>query len=175
MATRHKGRPRNSRLEAAARARAGKKKNFTTESSRPNWNDVTDSDRECTTWTGGVNHWASDLEEMDTDYITVTEDESDTESSAGMEEDLIGLDGDEVLDGLRQECRMLQELDELARPTTYGRILQTKTLTHWKKAEQNRAFGYTGNSARRKREVAQTQREKEEKNAVIRKRLVFKI
>ena len=31
-----------------------------------------------------------------------------------MEEDLVGLDGDEVLDGLQQECRMLQELDELA-------------------------------------------------------------
>jgi len=114
MATRHKGRPRNSRLEAAARARAGKNKNFVTEPSRPNWNDVTDSDHKCTTWTGGVNHWASDLEETDTDYITMTEDKSDTESSAGMDEDLVGLDGDEVLDGLRQECRMHQELDELA-------------------------------------------------------------
>ena len=114
MATRHKGRPRNSHLEAAARAQAGKNKNFTTESSQPNWNDVTDSDCECTTWTGSVNHWASDLEETNTDYITITEDKSDTESSAGMEEDLVGLDRDEVLDGLQQECQMLQELDELA-------------------------------------------------------------
>jgi hypothetical protein len=125
------------------------------------------SDSECTTWTGGVNNYLSD---SDDDYFT--EDERDRDD---MDEILVGLDKDEVLDGLRQECQTLRELDELTKPNLYDRILTTKTSSHWKKAEKNRALGYTGNSARRKRELAQIQRENEKRNSVARKRLVFRI
>ena len=117
-----------------------------------------------------MNHALSDSD--DSDYLT--EDESDSDSE-DMDEVLVGLDKDEVLDGLQQECQMLRELDELAKPNLYDRILMTKSSSHWKKAEQNRALGYSGNSARRKRELAQIQRENDKKSSVTRKRLVFKI
>jgi len=145
MAPKQKGRPRKSCLEAAARARAGKNKVFILEPS-----PVSPHDSECTTWTGGVNHALSDSD--DSDYLT--EDESDSDSE-DMDEVLVGLDKDEVLDGLRQECQMLRELDELAKPNLYDRILMTKSSSHWKKAEQNRALGYSGNSARRKRDQSE--------------------
>ena len=45
------------------------------------------------------------LDSDDSDYLT--EDESDSDSE-DMDEVLVGLDKDEVLDGLRQECQMLR-------------------------------------------------------------------
>jgi len=64
MAPRHKGRPRKSLLDAAARARAGKNKIFIMEPSPPVENNANVADCECTAWTGGVNHdWLSDSED----------------------------------------------------------------------------------------------------------------
>ena len=89
MAPRHKGRPRKSLLDAAARARAGKNKIFIMEPTPPVGNNANVADCECTAWTGGVNHdWLSDSE--DSDYLT--EDESDAESSVDVDEVLVGLD-----------------------------------------------------------------------------------
>jgi hypothetical protein len=162
---------------AAARARAAKSQKRAVEVVEIPSDMAADSDYsdiECTGWTGGVNYVPSD---MDTD--TGDEDWKDTDLDGGStgaesdenDEDLEDLEGEDLLDSLRNKWEhRQQELEDLAKPTPYKHILKKTTANEWKKAEANRGLGYNGESARRKREIAQQLREKEEHDKVMRGR-----
>jgi hypothetical protein len=164
---------------AAARAQAARAQNTT----RPNINDdaglppstlsLTDStsDIECTSWTGGVNHVFSDSEDEDPSW---TDTDTGTESENSDFDDLEELEGEELIKSLQMKCQheldLELDLKQLATPTPYESLLQTKTPKDWKIVESRRALGYNGRSNRRKREVAQEIREKDARDKVIRNR-----
>ncbi|KAH9068309.1 hypothetical protein EDB83DRAFT_2375613 [Lactarius deliciosus] len=87
------------------------------------------------------------------------DDESDGPGNdGGGGGDLEVLEGEDLLDGLRNELELLQqELKDLEKPTPYEHVLRKTTAKEWKKAEAKRGLGYNGQSARRKREIAQQQ------------------
>jgi hypothetical protein len=128
---------------------------------------------ECTGWTGGVKHVLSDTETDSNDEDWKNTDlggegsESDEEDNVDLEE----LEGEDLLDGLRNKWELLQqELENLANPYPYEHILKKTKAKEWKNAEAQRGLGYNGLSDRRKREVAQQLREKEEQDKVTRER-----
>ena len=137
---------------------------------------------ECTGWTGGVGYVPSDTDmetdDSDMDWKDTHLDGecagSDSEDSEEGGEDLEDLEGQDLLDGLRNKWELLQqELEDLEKPTPYECILKKTTTKMWKQAEASQGLGYNGQSARRKREIAQEQREKEEQDRVIRNRWVL--
>jgi uncharacterized sporulation protein YeaH/YhbH (DUF444 family) len=140
--------------------------------------DDHDSDIECTGWTGGVNHVPSDTDtdSGDEDWKDTDLDGGSADSDEDDNEDLEDLEGEDLLDGLQKKWELLQqELEDLEKPTPYECILKKTTAKEWKKAEARRGLGYNGKSARRKREVAQQLREKEEQDRVVREGLVFQV
>ncbi|KAH9018306.1 hypothetical protein EDB84DRAFT_1626781 [Lactarius hengduanensis] len=180
--------PPNKRAQkaAAARARAAKyqKKEVEVEVSsdaaieRPEPDGNHEPDIECTGWTGGVNYVPSDTDSDDEEWKETDldlDDESDGPGNDGGG-DLEDLEGEDLLDGLRNELELLQqELKDLEKPTPYEHVLRKTTAKEWKKAEAKRGLGYNGQSARRKREIAQQLCEKEEQDKVVRQRVVPKV
>ncbi|KAH8976853.1 hypothetical protein EDB86DRAFT_3094060 [Lactarius hatsudake] len=62
--------------------------------------------------------------------------------------DLEVLEGEDLLDGLRNKLELLQqELKDLEKPTPYEHVLRKTTAKEWKKAEAKRGLGYNGQSA----------------------------
>ncbi|KAG6822089.1 hypothetical protein H0H92_015339, partial [Tricholoma furcatifolium] len=171
-------RPKNSKKAAAARARAGRSRKkaktidviVLSDSSDQESEDDEMVDREiltgddCTSWTGGVNHEESDLES------DVEEDREwqDTES----DDEVIELEGPELVDGLRQkwELRQKNQVTEYTETklTAYTYLMAKKTNKEWTKAEAQRGLGYTGLSDRRKREINKELHDKEAKDKIIR-------
>jgi hypothetical protein len=47
-----------------------------------------------------------------------------------------------------EDLEELKELENLDAPLPYDQIMETKSKTNWKKAERNRALGYTSTSQR---------------------------
>ncbi|KAH9039650.1 hypothetical protein EDB85DRAFT_2181181 [Lactarius pseudohatsudake] len=162
---------------AAARARAAKYQKRNVESvdseissdpaiEQPEPNGNHEPDIECTGWTGGVNYVPSDTD-SDSDDEDWKETDLDDESDGGGE--LEDLEGEDLLDGLRNEWELLQqELESLEEPTPYKHLLGKTMAKEWKKAEAKRGLGYNGQSARRKREITQQLREKEVQDKVVR-------
>ncbi|KAH9071007.1 hypothetical protein EDB83DRAFT_2577210 [Lactarius deliciosus] len=59
--------------------------------------------------------------------------------------DLKVLEGEDLLDGLRNKLELLQqELKDLEKPTPYKHVLRKMTAKEWKKAEAKRGLGYNG-------------------------------
>lgn len=179
-------RPRGFSRKAAARARAGKIKKKaptykeTTNSLPANRGQArhftddlqTDADDECTRWMGGVSHTLLDSEE-DSDWLDAGSDSGLSDTTRDTDDDdsdLEELEGDDLVEGLRKQYQLQKELQDLRRPSPYESILHPKTCTEWKRAERKRELGYNGFSARRKREVAQASREKEERDKMMRER-----
>ena len=172
---------KKSQKAAAARARAARSRKKAVhdtpsdpaiEQSEPD-NDH-NSDIECTGWTGGVNNVLSDTEtdsDRDEDWKNTDLDNEGSESDEEDNADLEALEGENLLDGLRNKWELLQqELENLAKPTPYEHILKKTMPKDWENAEAQRGLGYNGLSNRRKREVAQQLREKEEQDKVTRER-----
>lgn len=105
-----------------------------------------DSDSDCE-YLGGINFYPSD-----SDYVTDSEEES-TDSGV---ESLLELEGDELEANL-QELRA--EFEDLH--TKYEHVMQMKSTEDWKKAENNRGLGYTGNSRHTQQRKAKDARERE--------------
>ncbi|KAI9442866.1 hypothetical protein BJY52DRAFT_1229078 [Lactarius psammicola] len=124
-------------------------------------------DIECTGWTGGVNYVPSDT---DTDNEGWKETDLDGEGVGSDEDnnrDLEDLEGEDLLDGLQNKWELQQELEDLAKPTPYKHVMKKTIAKEWKKAEAKQGLGYNGQSARRKREVAQQLWEKEERDKLM--------
>ena len=73
-------------------------------------------------------------------------------------ESLEDMDGDELDDNLQE---LKAELEDLFTPTKYDQIMEPKLTTDWKKAEQNRNLGYSGNSKRTRERRAKEARDRE--------------
>ena len=123
-----------------------------------------ESDVECTGWTGGISH-PFKLSDSEDDSVWL---DSDTDVDSDEDFDLEELEGQDLVEGLKKYWE--QELQLLTQQTPYELLLQKKTSRDWKTAEAKRGFGYNGLSDRRKREVNQKLREKEERDKVIRER-----
>jgi hypothetical protein len=96
--------------------------------------DIIDSDPESDCgYDGGVN---CDWSDSNSEY----EDYTDTDL-----ESLEEINADELDDNLHE---LRAELDDLVTPTKYDQIMDQKLTMDWTKAEQNRHFGYSGNSKR---------------------------
>ena len=82
------------------------------------------------------------------------------------DEDVFELTGDELLRSLEQEVRL-----EIRFDTLYQKLAQPKAGNEWQVAEQDKArsfAGYTGNSRRNVRHLAQKAREKAQKDEISR-------
>jgi hypothetical protein len=171
-------RPRKAQKAAAARARVGKVREKTVPNDeKPSLNaeNDLDSDIECTGWTGDISHVLSDSEDDEDWEDADSEDSEDSEESESDEDsdedfDLEELEGQDLVEGLRKCWELELELQKLTQPTSYEVLLQKKTSKEWKTAEAKRGLGYNGLSDRRKREINQKLREKEELNKVTRER-----
>jgi hypothetical protein len=174
-------RRRNARKAAAARARTGKaqKKNkfndeAAGESSSSDTGIMGDSDVECTGWTGGVNHVLSDSEDdetwEETHSVTDSLDSAESEIDSDEDLDLEELEGQDLVEGLKKCWELELELQMLTQLTPYELLLEKRTSQEWKNAEAKRGLGYNGLSDRRKREINQKLREKEEQDKVTRER-----
>jgi hypothetical protein len=164
--------PPKARKAAAARAREGKAQKKVMlnnedalELSSDNMQLEKESDAECTDWTGGVNHVLSDSEN-DEDWEDIYSASEASDSDNDEDHDLEELEGQDLVEGLHKYWAL--ELQELAQLTPYELLLQKKIPKEWKKAEAKRELGYNGLSDRRKREIAQKLRIKEEQDKVIR-------
>ena len=104
-------------------------------------NISSDSDSDCG-YEGGVNFSLSKSDSFD--Y-------SDAES---LEE----LEGEELEANLNE---LRAELKELPIRTKYDLLMEPKTVKDWKKAEENRTLGYTGNSKRTQERRAKDLRDRE--------------
>jgi hypothetical protein len=144
---------KNSQKATAARAQAAKSQKKTVEvveifSSSDSATEPVhehEPDIECTGWSGGVNYVPSD-----------SDPGGGAESGEDCNKDLEALEGQDLLDGLRNKWELLQqELEDLAKPTPYEHISKKTGAREWKKAEAKRALGYNGLSAWRKRGIAQ--------------------
>jgi hypothetical protein len=103
------------------------------------------SDSDCG-YEGGVNCYWSDSDDSD-----FNEEYSDADS---LEE----LEGDEL------EANLLElrtELADLGAPTKYDQIMESKLEKDWRKVEQNRGLGYSGNSKRTQERRAKEARDRE--------------
>src|SRR6266508_5565560 len=152
------------RKAAAARARASKSQKKIVLDLELNFPDsaiqVEQSEEfECTGWTGGVNYVPSDTD-TDTD-----DDWKDTDLDGHSEDS-----GNESLESDLEGEDLLDDLENLAKPTPYEHILKRTTTKEWKKAEAYRGLGYNGQSAQRKREIAQELRQKDEQDKITRER-----
>ena len=104
------------------------------------------SESEETKWAGGVNH---DLETDNSDFSWDEENESTSDDDPDMTDDELVMPLQNVEHGVHS--------------------LTGRTKAEWKKAEENRVFGYTGNSARTARRKSKQARDKEVENANMRK------
>ena len=97
--------------------------------------DAFESDRDCG-YIGGVN-------------CNPDSDSEHSESSWSDTETLAELDGEELEENLQMLlAEELQDLEGPAKPSEYSQIAALKSDKVWKKAEKNRALGYTGSSQR---------------------------
>ena len=128
-------------------------------------------DIECTSWTGGVIYILSDLEDDLDEHWTNSKSNSDSWSENHSDfDDLVELEGEELIKSLQIKCWYELNLKQLAMPMPYESLLHTKTQSDWKTAEARRALGYNGLSRCRKWEVAQQIQEKDAKDKVTRNR-----
>ncbi|KAN0133340.1 hypothetical protein V8E53_008780 [Lactarius tabidus] len=126
------------------------------------------SEIECTGWNGGVNYVASDTETDDEDWKDTDSDSGGAESGEDNNKDIEGLEGEDLLDSLRNKWELLQqELEDLGKATPYKHILKTMMAKEWKTVEANCGLGYNGQLAWQKREIAQQLQEKEVQDKVV--------
>ncbi|KAG1865569.1 hypothetical protein C8R48DRAFT_747672 [Suillus tomentosus] len=109
------------------------------------------SEQDCG-YTGGVNFQFSN-----TEYDSATESEWSNGSESD-EDSMVELEGDE-LDANLHELRKKAHDKALEAFPKYAQIVRKKSAVEWKKAEKNRALGYTGNLKR-----TQQRRAKEAQN-----------
>jgi hypothetical protein len=95
-----------------------------------------DSDDQDCRYMGGVDYQFSG-----TEYDSGQESEW-SDGSESDEESLVELEGDELEANLHK-LRQAQALEAFLK---YAQIVMNKSASEWKKAEKNRALGYTGNS-----------------------------
>jgi len=146
-------RPSKRWKDATARAHRGKSKRV---------DEDTDSDDQCTRWTGGINHVNSSDSEEDLDF----ELSDMVTDSLDEDEDFGELEDEELLASL--QLQGAQEAEKLKRITAYEKLQRDISECEWKKAESNRALGYNGNSARTKRRSEKAARDKSEADAKTR-------
>ncbi|KIJ46039.1 hypothetical protein M422DRAFT_250466 [Sphaerobolus stellatus SS14] len=152
-------RPSKVKLTAAKRARAARwsKKQ---PPPAPEFIETSDSDSnsdiECTGWTGGVSHIISDYEDSDAGY-SIVED--------GFLEEL---GRDDLIEGLQREWQNQLDLELLAKPTATEVLMREVGSKQWKAAESNRSLGYNELSERCQREIRQKAREKEVADKITR-------
>ncbi|KAI9452726.1 hypothetical protein BJY52DRAFT_1402484 [Lactarius psammicola] len=96
-----------------------------------------DSDIECTGWTGGVNYVSSDTDTDDEGWKETDLDGEGVGSDEDDNRDLEDLEGEDLLDGLRNKWELQQELEDLAKPTPYKHVMKKTIAKEWKKAEAN--------------------------------------
>ena len=118
-------------------------------------------DIECTSWTRGVIHLLSDSEDDIDEHWTDSESENHSDFN-----NLVELEGEELVDSLWIKCWHELDLKQLATLTPYESLLHTKTQSDWKTAEARWALGYNGLSKHRKWEVSQQIREKDARDKV---------
>jgi hypothetical protein len=160
------GRPKKWRIQSAARARASKKvlghPNETTSSSdteiideMPAY-DLTGGEE--TTWTGGVNHKMA----SNNNDFSWEEDSSPSEMDSDDDDsDLV----QRLEKSFEHELRLLT-----VEPSAFEELMKARDLSkaEWRKAERNRAFGYTRNSDRSARRRDKAARDKEVKDVKLR-------
>jgi hypothetical protein len=95
----------------------------------------TDSESDCG-YEGGVN-----CEPSDDEYDPTTDSDEDWSD----DESLAELEGDELEANLHA---LREEAESLDAPTAFRQMMVPKDAGEWKKAEGNRALGYTKNSTR---------------------------
>ncbi|KAJ7616728.1 hypothetical protein B0H17DRAFT_1152613 [Mycena rosella] len=106
------------------------------------------SGEECS-WNGTVNHAA--MSDSESDWKSAPDGDSDSDS------DLSELEGTDLINSLENELE--QEIAALAFMTPYQELTQPISSKDWKKAERNRALGYSGLSDRVIRRKKQEKRE----------------
>jgi len=122
------------------------------------------SDVEVTSWTGGVKNHVIGLVDSDSEF-----EDTDWESESS-EDEIDGLQGDELVESLRKEVESEMELLRQAAETPYEKISNGNlTAKDWKRAEQNRGLGYDGHASRTQRKHSQNAREKAESDKIARK------
>lgn len=140
------GRKKNSKVAAAARARAGKKR----------IEDISDESDVCD-WDGTVNHKYCESD-SDSDFEFSPSSESDSE------EELSELDGEDLVESIEAERK------KLGLPEPLAIIMESAgNVTVWAKAEKNRGLGYNGQSKRTQQHRAQKAREKAKIDEELRK------
>jgi len=162
------GRPKKWRIHSAAHARASKQavrhsNDSTSDASdieeMPTY-DLTDtfSDHDETTWTGGVNR---DPDSDNSDF-SWEEDSSPSETDDDNDSDL----DQRLRRGFEHELRLLT-----VEPSAFEKLMKARNFSkaEWRKAERNRGFGYTGNSVQSVQRRDKVAREKEVKDAKLRK------
>jgi hypothetical protein len=82
---------------------------------------------------------------------------TDSEWSDSDGDSLAELEGDELEANLHE---LREEVEAITAPSRYTRIAAKKSAREWKKAEQNRALGYTGNSKRTQQRRAKEAQER---------------
>ncbi|KIJ26810.1 hypothetical protein M422DRAFT_272092 [Sphaerobolus stellatus SS14] len=127
-----------------------------------------DCDAELCNWVGGVNHCLS----SDSGF-------SWTDSESNSNSEFAELEGEKLLQSIDNqqavlqaalEAELQQEIKDLAKPTLYNTLTQTKHTTEsWKIAEKNQGLGYTGTSSRTRQRREQEARKKEVEDAELRK------
>ena len=122
---------------------------------------VPNSDEECD-WNGTVNYCPLGLSDSDFEW-TDSESESDTDDETEYSE----LEGEGLVESLQKSLE--EELKSLKKLTPYETLKQDINGKIWKKAEQNRGFGYNGKSDRTKRHHTKKVRDKEEEDKIKRK------
>jgi hypothetical protein len=148
-------RPKNYKLKAAAQARVGKAQaHAATEITILDGSESDSSVCEVTSWVGGVNHDPFPTQVwLDIDKDDELSDAEEVELVAGLERQA------------ELEIRVTEKVDAF-------RLLKMDLPDRgWKKAEAKRGLGYTGGlSDRSQRRQRQKVREKEERDAELRKR-----
>jgi hypothetical protein len=152
---------------AAARARAARHCTTTQAISNPSYPGPTnvsvaietdsESERGCG-YMGGVNHQFSD-----TGYDSGAESEwlgARGSGSDDSEDSVVELEGDELEENLRELRKIEAHAIALEAFPKYGQIVMKKSASEWKKAEKNRALGYTGNSQRTQQRRAKEVRDR---------------
>ena len=131
-------------------------------------------DIECTGWSGGVTHYISSDEEVDS--LSNDSDEEVEELTGSELEGMIQRNRGEsagvrvATEGLPAPSAKLEApVQQRTEPAAVSVIMGQRTNREWKKAENARSLGYNGRSVRTKRRHEKAMRDKEAEDAKLRK------
>ena len=160
---------RKHKKQAAARARAGKRRKGIQNSPAPSTSSPEPIPISFDTEEyGNDSEYDETLPILDSDFgsdydcrytggvlLDMTESKSEmddwTECTTLEDETLLEFSGDELVANL---LRLREELEALNKPTMLGAIMKKKSVKDWEKAEADRRFGYNGNSSHSQRRHA---------------------